>query len=628
MTNDCQVGDDDNVIYVGLGGNGLNTVMIIISCFGILINSIFSVSYLRKIYKNKNKGISNVSSVEKTLCMVAVIETFISIGWLINNTAIKNTQQLKKDSTCTFCKILAHFEIFFYIFDWMILSSSLYQIKAIILNPQKILERKTFRIHMLIASLISLLSFVFSWISNIGGVSPMLTCFLNIYSVETTVQHIFICIFFILPIICFSYGGYQVYLIMRSSQYKNDKQLFREYSYFIFTYIFFALILIFCYAYTYIYKSIKAEKSDLYNFIITVCTLLSCSAPLIVGILRIFRTGFLKKLFSKKQKGVISDDKEKLLNEEDINEGGRINDIEKKLLEKMILKIFIAVSFALGKSKYIFNDKEDQQEDNSINSEENKNDIINEYEEYKITKSEILKDLDLSINEDIKVLKESNIDIQITEYNISLFKKLRQLEGLNEDKIISMFQPKQGTVQLIKKIKDTIYLNSINKLLMLKQVKKEILMFYQRNILPDLYNYLVNHPNSIICRVFGLYKISIDHNEDIYMALMYNTNDSLETYNKNLLGNNEEVKQMKINEQELKRNIIIDSKRETNGTRNFTISLPKNKFEGNINIGGSATDLDNKIFKIFLSDYENDKLTNIIDTDTKFLRAKNLFGFN
>ena len=45
---------------------------------------------------------------------------------------------------------------------------------------------------------------------------------------------------------------------------------------------------------------------------------------------------------------------------------------------------------------------------------------------------------------------------------------------------------------------------------MLKQIKKEHLLFYQRNILPDLYNHFVKNKDSIICRVFGLYKIKID----------------------------------------------------------------------------------------------------------------------
>jgi hypothetical protein len=253
----------------------------------------------------------------------------------------------------------------------------------------------------------------------------------------------------------------------------------------------------------------------------------------------------------------------------------------------------------------------------------------NEHADYKITKAEILKDLDLNINEDIKVLEEPNIDIEITEYNSSVFKKLRQLEGLDEDKILSMFQPKKGTIQLIKKIRDTIYINSTNKLLMLKPIKYDILKSFQKNILSDLYDYLVNHPKSILCRIFGLFKINIDKTEDVYIALMYNTSESLETVdNLSLLAPKNEVKQMKIHEAQLKKNIIIDSKRDKLDVRNLTIDVGKNNFEENINLGGSASDSKRKIFTLNLTEFENDKLIKIINQDVEFLRGKSLYGFS
>ena len=195
--------------------------------------------------------------------------------------------------------------------------------------------------------------------------------------------------------------------------------------------------------------------------------------------------------------------------------------IEKIILEKLIIKYFTAVSFALGKSKY----KEEQEDDETkLNNEKF---LIDEKKDFKITREEILKDLDLAINDDIKVLGETNIDIEVTEYNSSLFKKLRQLEGLNEDKIIEMFQPKKGTNQLIHQVKDSFYINSSNKLLMLKKIKREQMHFFQNNILPNLYEYFVNNPNSIICRIFGFYRIKIEQNEEIFMALIYNIQESI-----------------------------------------------------------------------------------------------------
>ena len=60
------------------------------------------------------------------------------------------------------------------------------------------------------------------------------------------------------------------------------------------------------------------------------------------------------------------------------------------MLENLIMKNYIAVSFALGKSKY----EEEEGEETRY---------------YKIDNNEILKDLDLSLNDDIKVLKRKQI---------------------------------------------------------------------------------------------------------------------------------------------------------------------------------------------------------------------------
>ncbi len=607
--------------YVGLAGSGVNIIMIIISIVGIIINSIFSISYYMKKFKSKNQN-QGVSIVQRTLTLVASVETVISICWLFNNSLIQNTDKLK--SRCTQCKIIAHFEVFLYVFDWMILSTSLYQIKKIIISPTEILvAQKTFKNCLLYSLGISLFSFVFTAIGNIVGVSPMITCFINITNLDKPIQKICFWLFFLLPLIAFSFAFYQVYLIMKSPQYKNDKELFKEYSYFIITYIFTSIILILCYIVNFIRSKYMGGTG--YKIYISIITLISCMTPLIVGCIRIYRTDFIKRLLGKPKVGIKNE--EKLLDGEEPEED-KMFAIEKKLFEKLILKYFIAISYSLGKSKY---ENEEGEEENKENKNILNNNEFNPDENvtYKIDKNNILKDLDLAINEDIKVLEEPNINIKVTEYNNSIFKKLRSLEGFNEDKIIEMFQPKKGTFNLIRKVKDKIFnINSTNKLLLLKQIKKDELLFYQRNILSNLYEYLSNHPNSLICRVFGLYKIIIDDEEEVYFALMYNVNESLDIVeNINILNQGNEVRHMKISEADLKKNIVIDSKTINEDQRKRTIDIQGTHFDGTFVVGGNLNTSNNKIFKISLTDYENDKLMNIIEQDSQFLRGKNILGF-
>ena len=621
MGNDCQLPKDvkiNNETFVGYGPSWLNTIMILISIFGIIINSIFVFNYLKSIITTKNQSNSGISAVEKMLCMIAGVETFISICWLLNNLFIHDTQRMQE--FCSLCTTIAHIEIFLYLFDWMILSTSLYQIKIILLNPQLILESGKRVVKFVIFSFcFSLVSFLFSILAQFGGVSPMLTCFIRIESL-TNLQTAFFWIFFTIPILCFSFGGYQIYIIMTSTQYKTEKknrQLFREYSYFVITYIIFSIILIFSY--------ISAKLDIMSNVLLPVFTLISCSNPLTVGIIRIFRTGLVKRLLKKKRKNSINegDENENLL-EMEKEEENPMYALEKKILENLIIKYFTAVSFALGKSKY------NEEESEIVNKDEVPKFDENEYKEYHITKPDIIKDLDLAINEDIKILEESNFDINITEYNNSTFKKLRELEGLNEDLIISMFQPKKGTNQLIHSVNETLYINSTNKLLMLKKVKREQLLYFQRNILRDLYQHLVNHPHSIICRVFGLFKIQIDKDsEENYMALMYNTNDSLENINDiTFLKPKNMIRQMKINQDELNNFILIDTTSNDSRLKNSNTILSLNNSIVADGKPGGVAETHRKSFKLKIPGNEEIKLSEIINQDREFLQKKGIYTFS
>jgi len=602
--------------YVGYAKQGGNIVMIIISILGIIINSIFSIDYLKNIISIKNRNNAGISAVEKILCMIAIVETFISVFWLVNNIEMNN---LTDDSHC---QIIAHFEIFLNLFDWLILSTSLYQIKIILLNPQEILEsgRRVYK-YIIGCLIVSVASLALSIPAKVGGRSPMLTCFLNLDDLKYPYQYILSWLIICIPLFCFGFGGYQVYLIMKSNQYKNDKnnrEFFIEYSYFVITYIFSSIILILTYVIHYIIHRVDHDnlESNSYKVFIAFVTFLTCSTPLIVGVIRYYRTGLLKKIFKlckRKRQNLIQEDDEELIDLDETVEENRMFNLEKKILEKLIIKYFTAVSFALGKSKYM--DEEGEQK------EKNEKYLIEEHQDYRINKDEILKDMDLSLNDDIKVLGEANIDIEVTEYNSTLFKKLRQLEGLNEDKIIAMFQPKKGTNQLIHQVKDTLYINSSNKLLMLKKVGREQIYFFQRNILPYLYGYFVNHPNSLICRVFGFYRIKIEQGEDKYMALIYNINESLDSNCEK--NNNIDIKYMKLSESEFKKNIFIGSKQVDLGIQHIS-TQPK------INLDTTVINENKKkaSFKLSLSEFESEKLNKIIISDAEFLTSKNINGYH
>ena len=598
--------------YVGYAKAGGNVVMIIFSVLGIIINSLFSYYYSKNIISIKNKNNAGISAVEKILSMIAIVETFISIFWLVNNARGKIADD-------TQCKVIAYFEIFFNLFDWLILSTSLYQIKIIILNPQEILEagKRVYR-YIIGCLIVSVISLGLSFAAEIGGKSPMLTCFISLDNLQETYQSVLFWFFFIVPIFCFLFGGYQVFLIMRSHQYKseiNNRRFFIEYSYFVITYIISSALLIVSYVIHYFllhHTNREGIDNVAYKIFISLVTLLTCATPLIVGSIRSYRTGFFRRMCSfckKRRYNIIEGDngnQEELIDINIRDEGNPLINIENKMLENIIVKYYTAVSFALGKSKY-------DDEEGEIVEKEGDNP-----RRYIIRKDDILKDLDLSLNDDIKVLNETNIDMEVTEYNVSLFKKLRRLENLDEDKIIEVLQPKNGTHDLIHKREETFYINSSNKILMLKKIKREQMQLFQTKVLPSLYDYFANNnQNSILCRVFGLYRIRIEQQEEVFMALIYNIHETLG-------GPNSNVRQMKLSDNDFRLHMVRIS-------RTVLLEPKELPTKGSIDVN-DVTTVKNELktsdtFKFLLLEEENEKFDIVMAKDTEFLETKGLKTF-
>jgi hypothetical protein len=167
---------------------------------------------------------------------------------------------------------------------------------------------------------------------------------------------------------------------------------------------------------------------------------------------------------------------------------------------------------------------------------------------------------------------------------------------------------------------------------MLKKVKREQLLFFQRNILGDLYQHLFNHPHSIICRVFGLFKIKIDQDaEENYMALMYNTNDSLENIEDIIfLKPKNMLRQMKINQEDLNSIISVDATSNDSRVRNSNTISSSVTINGAIVDGkaGGVADINKKSFKLKIPGNEEQKLTEIISQDSEFLKKKGISTFS
>ena len=697
-------------ISIGYLSSGWNIFMIFLSCFGIIINLYFGITYLKRIIqlnKETNKNKTNVSLIEKILCIISIVETFISVGWLINSLFMSNTS-LQEQKNISQCRILGLLETFFYLFDWMILSYSLFQIKQMVMNPLRLLRPDLLLAkHIAICFTISLLFSILCYFLDIVGKSPMITCFIDISQINIKnnilIKNIMFWTFFTSPIILFGFGFYEVIIMAKSNNYKNDKKnelFFVRYIVYILIYIILAFMLISLYLINYIYGEIIPGMSM--KLYIQIITILSCSTPLFVGIIRLFKTDLIQKLKCGKK----DDIDENLIEKKKI---GKFNEFEQDLLRTIIIKYYIGLSFALGKAKYFETEEEENNEDNNntntndintqsninsndhinkkddnnenkeainvenkvndninkdeqndtdainINKEEsienmkisinsinsiNNNDspdepninilqkdgknLANEITEYHITNSEILKDLDLTLNDDIVVLNQSKINIKITEYCTQLFKKIREIDGITEDEIINVIQPKNSNNNLIQTFsKNLFYINSTNKEYLIKQISLDEVNFYRNNIISNIYQYLKMNKNSIILRIQGLYDIQIndsDKNKKQYIALMHNTYESL--------GNKEEeeedvnmsfsFKNNNVSRKNIKKGIKMHKIKKSEFDSCIVTDLKEENLQNKtVDIGNAK---ENNSCKIYLDNNEFQRLKNIKKKDIKFLK--------
>ena len=158
--------------YIGFGNDIQRIIMILLSIFGIFINLYFLISSIIKIIKTKNSKNANISSIEKILCFISICETFISICWLLNFCGMKTIDDLL--NTCSLCRALGMIELFFYLFDWMILMTTLIQIKQILVNPLETLktEKIIFK-YIIFCAIFGIATAIFGFFSDVEGVSPM-----------------------------------------------------------------------------------------------------------------------------------------------------------------------------------------------------------------------------------------------------------------------------------------------------------------------------------------------------------------------------------------------------------------------------------------------------------------------
>jgi hypothetical protein len=113
----------------------------------------------------------------------------------------------------------------------------------------------------------------------------------------------------------------------------------------------------------------------------------------------------------------------------------------------------------------------------------------------------------------------------LVEYAPKVFKKIRKLENLTEDEFIESLNPFNNTKIIKSQGKsDSFFISTDDSKLVLKTLKKEEFDNLFNKFLIFYLQYLENHSNSLICRIYGIFSIKTSLQADpIMILIMRNT---------------------------------------------------------------------------------------------------------
>ena len=94
-----------------------NRLYILIPSFlSIFMNCIFIFHYVFKLLSNKKEN--KMTSLEKLLLPLSILESIISLFWFISGEIFQSDEEIQLNFTP--CKIYGTIQIFCYIFDWVL----------------------------------------------------------------------------------------------------------------------------------------------------------------------------------------------------------------------------------------------------------------------------------------------------------------------------------------------------------------------------------------------------------------------------------------------------------------------------------------------------------------------------
>ena len=489
-------------------------IFICISALGVITNSLIIIYNCLRKNKSKNRK----ASMRKIFLIFPFTDFLTSIYWLYIWIKYYKLGKMEKDIKGCAISGLIYLEVT--TFQFALINIILFHFRKINTNPiQGILkpDRRVI-IYVLICFFFGALVSGISEYLQIEGRSPLNTCFINMkYSGAKAY------IFFV-PIICIIIAIVQlIHDLFFTKMFNSDKgirRIHRKNSCYVFIFCLLHVPVIIIMLFSLFLK----DGERINKIIISIVTILTCLIPLLMSMLRqiqgLSHLEFINDCIKKKKRAQIFTNKTlnntKKLTTSTKEDPSLASDpfewLENHVMEYFMRDILLGVAVSLQNSKQyeIFSN-----DDMDLTSQDFKH-----YSKYEINFQNYRK---YELNDDT-VEKSDYLNVKVIDYAPRAFYYLRQLEKIDLDEMIESFLPKNNS-QGIKRSagkSGSFFISTDDNKYMIKTLKSDELELLKHAFLKQYVEHIRKNPDSLLCRLYGMYNIILGQGDEILIIVMRN----------------------------------------------------------------------------------------------------------
>ena len=492
-------------------------VFFIFGAVGLILNLILVINFCRT--KNSNNS-RKQSSMKKLFVVLPILDSITSLYWILSCAIFWKAERIKDWSGLCFGLSITYLSVF--TFEFIFINFILIHFRKISLNPiEGILKpQKNILIYLISSIVFTLIVLAFSLFMKIIGRSPMITCFINTEQSQKNGLIFYLPIATILSVIIQA-----IYDLCCRDMFVSDKEVRQAYKMNI-TYV---LVFTLLHIPLLVLISITAGKDDMiqdsedplvdFTFF---CTSLTCAIPMIIGLIRNLK-GFTKikkiqqlqrqltKSTSKKSMEGFNPDYEKPFNDDSTKYEDQFDWLEKHAMEFFMRDILLGIAHCINNSKE-FTKNGDIKLD--LQSKENED----------ILKHHITIDNFTLKERDKNVAESRYLNIKINEYAPKIFAYLRNLENIDLDEMTDSFLPKNNKQGISKSQgkSGSFFISTDDNYYMVKTLRSDEFDLIRHTFLTQFVQYLTHNPNSLLCRIYGMYNIILSQGDEVLIIVMRN----------------------------------------------------------------------------------------------------------